>query len=250
MADDKTSDFFAKQSEEAAQGATQSGEVQEEVQSDAPDKITVGEQEFTQDELQDMVGLKDKVSDIETQLGQSFDHVTKSWGDRGNRIAELEKQIADTGQAQIQQKAQTQGWDSLSPEEADKAAVAELSRLGIPTAEGLDNIVAEKVEAMRVIDNVDNFISQNQTAGKPEVTTEELLQSMDRTGQDHEQAYANMFPSQLKAWEEARVKQEAPTQGMVTEPASTAGAKQPQPSKVTADNLGEAIDKSLGVGGE
>jgi len=244
MSDDKSTDFFAEQSGEEPQ-------VAEEPKSDEPELIKVGDREFTQGEFDHMVELRAKVEDIESKGGQSIDHVMKSWGDRGNRISELEKQISDRESQELQTKATTQGYQNLSQEESDRLAIAELERLGYSSKEQVRSDIAQEVKALNYINEVGGFIKDQTGAGKPDVGEEELLQYMVRKGHnedDYEKAYKEMFNSQVKVWEEEQLSSQKQP-GMVTETTSTAGAKQPEVKSfrgMKTDELMKVVDRALG----
>ncbi len=244
MTDDKSTDFFAEQSDKAE-------EVAPETTSETPELIKVGDQEFTQDEFDQMVDLKEKVGSLEDKLGQSFDHVTKSWGDRGNRISELEKQISDRDSQELQTKATTQGYNNLSQEETDRLARTELERLGYSSKEQVRAEIAQEVKALNYINEVGGFIKGQTGEGKPDVGEEELLQYMvrkDYNEGEYGKAYKEMFSSQVKSWEDEQIaSQKQP--GMVTEESSTAGAKVPEAKSfrgMKIDELSRVVDEALG----
>lgn len=243
--DDKTqSDFFAEKSAEV--------ETPEAETIDAPEKITVGEKEYNQEELNDLAGLGEKLKQFETNQGQSFDDYLTAMGNQGNEIAELKTKLGDVEKTQLDEKAQG-GWDNMSQEERDKMSFNELDRLKIPYGDKLNEIIEEKLKARDFTEDVQDFIDEQVEAGKPKVSVQEVLREAGRIPEysnansydkiDYEKVYRTMFPSQIEAWESQQLGEQKP-QGFVTNE-TPSGANTPEPTKVTKDNLGDQIEKTL-----
>src|SRR3990167_502304 len=66
-------------------------EDKEEDKEEVSDKIKLGDTEFTQDELNELVGAGRKLKEIETKQGQKIEEVLTSWGKRGERLGEWKK---------------------------------------------------------------------------------------------------------------------------------------------------------------
>ena len=246
MADNN--DFFNDpNSTEESQTQEETTEVAEsEGNEEAPEKLNVGDREFTTEELQELVGLGEKIRTFETKQGQKIDDVIKSWGDRGNRIGELEKRLSEREKQELEEKMNNSP-DNLSQEERDRLARSELERLGYIPADQVKKTVVDQLQAVNYLNEVGDFIDQQKDEGKPEVTEQELLEYMQRKGMDendYDAAYKEMFKSQIKVWEEQKI-QSQKQPGMVTETSSTAGAKEPKPTRITRDNLQDMIDQSL-----
>ena len=59
------------------------------------EKIKLGEQEFSEDELQDLIGAGKKLKEIEEKQGQPVEDILTSWGRRGETIGELKKKAEE-----------------------------------------------------------------------------------------------------------------------------------------------------------
>lgn len=234
---------FFKPVDDAQEEPESENQEEQEQQDEALESIKLGEKEYSQDELNQLVDLGAKLQEFEDKQGQSFDEVVKSWGERGNQIGELKKKLSEYESGQLQEKIQNQGYQNLSQEEQDQLADQELKRLGYAKVDDLRTEIRQEMEAQRLIDDASDFIEEVKEQGKPETTVAELLQEMQRSEKSMEEAYEEMFPSRLKAWEEEQVERERP-KGYVTDD-SPSGSKEPKPFKISRDNLGDAIEKSL-----
>ena len=66
------------------------GEVQEE-----PEKIKVGDQELTKEELEDLVGIGYKAKEWSEKAGVEFDELKTKFGKRGERIGEYKRVLEE-----------------------------------------------------------------------------------------------------------------------------------------------------------
>jgi len=239
MANDN-SDFFAEKSDDTQK------ETIEDQADDAPSTVKVGDKEYDPDELQELVGLGELGRELEDKYNTDFDSLRGAYTKTTQELAELRKTQQEQEQQQIQQRAR-QG-EQLSQEEQDRLAEAELNRLGYTKQEDIAKYVNETVEARELIMDTEDFIEEQKYEGKPEATVEEVFREMQRSNSNMEEAYRNLFPSQIKAWEDAKL-QEVQPEGLTTDSTSTAGSKQPVSKTFRGmgdDDLAALIDQKLG----
>lgn len=88
-----------------------------------------------------------------------------------------------------------------------------------------------------------SFAQRVSSEGKPEVTPQELIMEMQRTGKDMDEAYMGMFPSRLAEWERSKVSEDR--EGWYSQASGAQSARMPEATKMTKDNLEEMVDKAL-----
>lgn len=221
-------------------------EKEEKQEEQEPEKIKLGEEEYTQEELSKLVGIG-KVG-LEAQEKYKTD-ITKVWPEytkKSQELAEYKEKVK--GYEEKEKQALTekvnQG-EQLSPEEVKKQALAQADELGLIHKGNVTQFVNQVLAAKDLINDTEKVVTEAKNDGKPETTVDELLKYMDETGfKSPEKAYKDMFENELDKWKEQQMtKLKQP--GMITEGSSTAGAKQPEPVKVTNDNLNSMIHSVL-----
>jgi len=225
-------DFFQEEEKE---------EVQQEVE-----KIKLGEDEYTQEELSKLVGIG-KVG-LEAQEKYKTD-LTKVWPEytkKSQKLIEAEERLKEYEEREKQtltEKA-AQGAE-LTPEEIKKQALAQAEELGLIHRGNVTQFVNQVLAAKDLINEAEGIIDEAKEQGKPVTTVDELLRYMDETGfKSPSKAYKDMFEGELDQWKEQQL-MKVKQPGLVTESFSTAGAKQPEPVKVTKDNLNALIREAM-----
>lgn len=234
-------------------------------ESEEPQKIKVGESEFTAEELEGLVGKARQVSDFEEKQGQSFDEVVKSWGKRGEVIGAFKKAVGyespedylkaqeeakkEAERKQVEEK-QTAGKE-LTPEEQAKLVREELGKhlkeMGYVSREEAQGLFRELREGEKILFQVNRIARRAEKEGLPKVEPEQLLEFMadPANPKDPEKAYKLMFEKEL---EEAKEKKLASMkrQEIVTEEGGSAGAKQPtERVPQTPDELKQSLLEHL-----
>lgn len=229
-------------------------EQQEEVQA-----IKLGDQEFTTDELEELVGKARSVGEFEEKQGQPWDEVVKSWGKRGERIGELKSKLEEYEKSrEEEEKAQTrqkleQGQE-LSPEEQAKVIREELQKhlneLGYVRKEEAQDLFRGLREGEKLLSRTKKIIRTMKDEGYPEVGEEDLLKYMadPANPKDPEKAYKLMFEEEIEKVKEGKI-QSMKKKGMTTQESSTAGDnKRPKEKKITDENLDKILSEHLGRG--
>jgi len=211
------------------------------------DKIKIGEKEYTQEELQNLVGIADKTIEIEKNLNTKIDRVYPEYTKATQRNKELEERLNEI-------KTRGQGSQELDADSIRQAKEA-AKKIGIVTDDGVAEFVQKNFRQMymreraaeKLLDDCEDFEKEiNGEDGRPKFKTEEILQYMKETGiRNPEKAYKDKYEKEVDSWKEAKLGL-AKKPGMITEAGSTAGGKEPARVPVTKDNLQELIRESLG----
>lgn len=214
--------------------------------SDKPEVIKLGDKEYTQEELNAKVGLADKITEFETKQGQKFDEVVKSWGQRGERIGEMKKQLEDyeKEKAEAAKKPANVEWT----EEMRAQAKSQLEDLlgGKPmTDKELENWYSSRRAGEKLLEECDDLKGEiDGTDGRPKFATEDILKHMTETGiRNPMKAYKDKYETELEAWTKGQLSAAKGT------PAHTMGnatsSKEPSAVKITKDNLGALVSEAL-----
>lgn len=234
-------------------------ENKEEVE-EVSETIKLGDTEFTQDELNELIGAGRKLKEIESKQGQPIDEVLKSWGKRGERLGEWKKatgaQKPDEYLAKVnEEKSKTP--EQLSREEMKAKVLAEAREFGILTKEDMnpDGFLTkadyEKIRSgEKTLNAVKKTIKVNERAGYPPVSEEALLKFMSdpRNPGDAKNAYKIMFDKEIKEIDMKKLHSLKP-RGIYTDSKSTAGSKEFAPKKPsTLEGLREAMKAHMNTG--
>jgi len=234
---DKNDDFFDEGQETLEQ------------KQETPEKVKIGEKEYSQDELSGLVGLGEKAKELEDKWNTKIDRLYPEYTKKSQKLSEYEDKMkafeeekSKSEQEQLTKKS-TEG--ELSPEEQAKLIKQELGKYGVVTKDDIFKYIADFNQGQQLINDIDKIAEEAKADGKPNVTRQELVDYMDENGvKNPNAAYKLMFESELKEWEAKQIgKIKRP--GLVTEEGSTAGSKSPAPVKVTKDNLAQLLSAAL-----
>lgn len=221
-------DFFKEESEE--QGSEES------------EKIKVGEKEYTPDELNRLVGLGEIAVEAEEKYNRP---ISKFWPEYTNTKQELARKDAELEELRkVAQNPKVQ--ETLTDQEQTmQRARQELKALGYLPADEVDKMVKQEVlnaiSGVKLIDKVEKVVSKHASDGNPSASVEDIIGYMQETNiNDPEIAYKIKFEKELDAIKEKKLAS-LKSSGLVTESSSTAGGKQPAPTKVTKANLQEVL---------
>jgi len=216
-----------------------------------PERIKVGEAEYTQDQLAEMVGLATKAQEVEKNYGK-LDKFVADYGYRANKIGQLEKELEETKKAQLARKVDEQ--QQMTPEELKRYAQQQAKDLGLLTQEDLnqnfDQMYVTRRAAERLVEDVESVVDEAKEKGQPATTKEELLAYMQETGiRNPQKAYKDKFEAEIEKWKEEQTKK-AVMPGLFSTSSSTAGAKTPPSVPITKDNLQALLHEQLSGGSE
>ncbi|MEK9207738.1 MAG: hypothetical protein AAB922_04600 [Patescibacteria group bacterium] len=210
----------------------------------APEKIKLGEKEYSQEELQKLVGLGEIGASLEAQWNTKIDKLMPEFVKKTQKLAEIEPEWEQFKKAKAEAENKPQP-GAPTPEEKEQARKALVEILGgeVVRKDEFDQIYAQRRATEKLLDDVDVVIEGAKELGKPETTKEALLTHMRETGiRNPEKAYKDLFEDQLEKWKADQLTKAKPS-GLFTQAASSAGSKQPEPVKITKDNLASMLSE-------
>lgn len=243
--------------------------VQQEVE-----KIKLGEKEYTQDELKQLVGLGEIGREAEQKYKTRIDRVwpqfqsvineKKALEEKLSKIEserqtqhqkELEerlKQVQNTQQTTQTQQAngqQQQTVPQLTAEQVREIALKQAEDLGIGP-QSIRKIINETLQGQQLINDITATIDSAQEEGwiktNEPVTVEDVLAHMQETGiRNPLKALRDMREDayiEVQAEKRASIKKPS---GLPTVSSSTAGSKQPAPVRITNDNLEQMLNDAI-----
>lgn len=224
----------------------------EDDQEQEQDTIALGDEEFTTEELEELVGKAKALTEFEEKQGQSWDEVTKSWGKRGERIGELKKQLEEYEKKQEEEEKPP---EQLNQEQIEKQIKAEAKKYGFVLKDDFETevqgIYNKLREGEKILNRTKRVIKDNAKKGYPKVKEEELLKYMNDPANpaDPEKAYKLMFEKEIREVDEKKLGS-IKKPGMQTNDKPTAGGKEFTPPKVTKENLSQVLRDHFRQGGE
>ena len=169
-------DFFDKDVAEENQEETE-GKAQE---KETEEKIKVGDDEFSKDELRELVGLGKIGKEAEEKYQTKIDKVWPEFTKKSQKLKELEEQISKREEEETRTKV-TEGRE-LSADEQRKIAREEAKKLGILLDDDFDNMYAQRRAAERLTEDTDDVVSDAVDKYGIKTSTKELLEHMAETG--------------------------------------------------------------------
>lgn len=215
---------------------------------ETPEVIKIGDKEFTQEELNAKIGLAEKIEALEKAQGQPVDEIVKSWGQRGNAIGELKKQVEEKEKALIEatRKPTNVEWTQEMKDQA-KAQLEDLLGGAPVTNKGLEDWYNQRRYAEKVVDQSEKLQKEiDGSDGRPKFVMEEVIKHMGENGfKDPLKAYKDLHDSELEAWSKGQL--EAAKGKSTFTNTNSSQDKQPAPLKVTKDNLGALVSEALNL---
>ena len=209
-----------------------------------PSKVKVGEKEYSQEELSQLVGLGETAREIETKQNTKLDRVFPEFTKSRQEVKELRDELDEFRKTQERLKVAVTGEEERPDPEALKAqAIEQAKALGLLTADEARQIAREERQAERILEEIETLNSEAEETGKPKVDGKDLLEYMQQEGlRSPSVAYKLKYESELETWKQNKldgIKQP----GLDTQTSSTAGSKEPPTEKerLTKSNFGERL---------
>lgn len=214
---------------------------------DETPKIKAGGNEYSQEELDKLVGLGKIASEAEVKYSTKIDKVWPEYTKSQQELKELRKVKEEYEKVQAE-KAKLPENEEQAIKEAKEAA----KRLGILTDDDFEaklettfgKYYQQERAAERLLEaatKLEKEISGDD--GRPAFNTQEVLEYMrdNMGGQGNlETAYKLMHEDKLESWKEQQLsKSKKP--GMTTTTVSGGGTKEPPKVKVTEENLDQLV---------
>lgn len=236
-----------------------------EIVTEPVDKIKLGEKEYTQADLQKLVGLGEIGLEAEQKYKTRIDRVWPQFQTVINEKKALEEKLGKFEEAEKASKAkeledrmkqmQAQPDNSkkdnqdqrqqFTPEQVREIALKQAEELGIGP-QAIRKIINETLQGQQLINDISGAIDEGQEAGwvkaSEPVTVEDVLKHMQETGiRNPGKALRDMREdSYIEARTEKLASIKKPN-GLPTTKSSNAGAKIPPTVKVTKDNLEQML---------
>jgi len=232
------SDFFDKKQEE---------------KMDEPQAITINGKEYSQDDLNQLVGLGEQSRDLETKWSTKIDSLMPAYTKTTQELAELRKEKNQWLESQIPKKEpkEPQNDEERQALELSQAKTLLKDKMGVVTNDDFESkfrnrYVVER-QAEKLNESLNGLASEIDGAdGRPKFNAQEILDFMSKSNiPDPNFAYKLKYEKELDAWKEqqfASVKRP----GIYTEDKSSLGSKQPPAVKPTKDNLIDLIKETMG----
>jgi len=214
-----------------------------------PQKIKLGDEEFSQDELRDLVNLGKIGKEAEEKYNTSLDKVWPEFSRKSNQLKEYEEKFKTIEEEKNNQSLPED--ERRTIEEARAAA----RKLGIVLDDDLnskavtqdkfrDFYVKERA-AERLLEKADKLESEiDGKDGRPKFDKIEILEYMRDNGyKDLMSAYESKYKSQTDEWRANKII-EAKGKRMVTQEETT-GNKSPSEVKIDDSNLAEMMREIL-----
>ena len=212
------------------------------------EKIKIGEKEYTQEELSELVGLGELTKEVETKYNTKLDKVWPEYTKTTQELKVLKEEKEKWEEERAKGKVLT--GEQLSEEEIAKQAREQAKRIGIALSDEVEEKVTRKVmevlEARDLLNTCKDHEEEiNGKDGRPVFKTQEILAYMDETGiKNPEKAYKDKYEEELTRWKEEEFKK-VKSRGLVTEERGGGGAKEPKPLKVDKTNFEELVREAL-----
>jgi len=219
---------------------------QELEKTDEVGKIKLGEEEYTQEDLNSLVGLGKIAKEAEEKYNVKIEGIWPKFQQTINENVDFRKQREQEEKAKeedtLTQKASTD--QDLTEEEQLKLASLKLKELGFVSREDVMGEVNNIIAGKQLLSEVDNLVKTQAEAGNPKTSSEELLSYMEANGiKNPVAAYKLKFEDELDQIKEKKIGG-IKKDNFVTEEAGS-GNKIPQQKPITRNNLTEALSEVL-----
>ena len=214
-------------------------------------KIKVGDKEYTQDELQEKIGLSDRVKDLEgkwnTKIDRLMPEYTKATQERESFRKENEelKKTKQAAEVKMDKAGLTDEEKSIAKKQLYEIMGDEpLTKKEFESA--VNQRVFDILGARDLVESVDDIVAEAKEAGKPATTREDLISYMKDTGERNpEWAYRKMFDKELKGWEGEQLKKAKPSPFATITRSAPGGDKTPPPVRPTRENMSRMVKDIL-----
>lgn len=211
----------------------------------------LGDNKYTQEELESLVNLGKFAKEVEEKQNIKLDRVYPEFTKKSQAIKDYEDKI------RILEEQQKNNVPSLNPddENALKEAKEAARRIGLVLQEDLPQqavtrddfrkmYMAER-QAEKLLDTAKGLEkTYSGEDGRPKFDTESMLDYMEQVGiEDPEIAYKVRYEKELDAWKESKINEVKKKPSATLQPTQKKEYEQP---KFTKDNIRGAISEALG----
>lgn len=218
-------------------------EPEKEQNEQAPTKIKLGETEYTQEELDKLVGLGRKAEEYQAKYNTDFDKAWSAYGKTTQANKELEERIRqyEAKERAGQSQPQPQQTGDLTPEQIQMAKTQLKAIMGddLVTNKQFAQLFVTYRQSEKLIEECEDYESEiNGTDGRPKFDKDVILAHMSATGiKKPMAAYNDLYEKEIETWKTNKLSEASPTR-MVTQ--ETAPAEK-QPQQVRAKNESDLV---------
>jgi hypothetical protein len=218
----------------------QQGEVQDE-----PQKVSIGDEEYSLEEAQRLVSLGKIGVEAEEKFNTKLDKVWPEFSKTKNDYKELEKRMEELEGSKAEVGDTAEAGAGTDIEQAKRL----LKEWGFVSEKDVQGLWKQYDAGKEFLAKANSLESKyDGSDGRPKADAQNILEYMRDTGiQDPETAYKVKYEDELDKWRETKLGQ-AKKSGLTTESAATTG-KAPERKSINIGNLGAAIAESLNTGG-
>lgn len=219
---------------------------------EVPEKVKVGDAEYTQEELSKLVGIGKIGAEMEEKWDSPISSLYPNYSRAQNQIKEMEDKLKEA-QSKIPEPTAT------PDEEQDKEALRILKdKFGVVTKGDLEDYYKSRREQEKVEGEQEAYAKDlsskvatlqkevDGTDGRPAFKPVEVLTFMKEEGiKDPMKAYKVMHEDALDAWKAEKIVKGELKDPIVTVTKPTAGAKQPTTVRPNRENLQQMLNDAL-----
>lgn len=214
-------------------------------------KIKVGEDEYSQADIQRLVGLGKMAEEVETKYNTKLDRVypeytkaTQEVKSQREKLAEYESQLTKLRETQKQDAQAGQPWTPEQKAQA-KQQLQDLVGGKIMTDTEFEQKYAERRAGEKLLVECEEYVDEiDGSDGRPKFHLPEILEHMKETGIRHPlKAYKDKYETQLDEWKSKQIGS-VKSPGLVTNTQAETG-KIPPRVRITNDNLTQSIRDEL-----
>lgn len=224
---------------------------------ETPEKIAIGDAEYTPEEAQELIGLAKKTRELEQRYNTKFDSVWPEYGRLSTEHKTLKTQYEQAQQEIAKFKQDNPGEKvpndlQVDLEKARKLGFTfkdDLEKEGYLRKDDLGKWYQEQRAQERAVEKIQSEAESlakeiDGKDGRPRFNKMAVLAFAQATGvSDLKKAYENMYSEELKEWGEREVKTVQKPGFKTLSPQK--GTKQPNEGKTTSTNLRDRIAESL-----
>lgn len=218
--------------------------------ADAPETVKVGDKEYSQEELAELVKMGEFGKEVETKLNTKLDKVYPNYTRNTQELKELKAKIEELEQAGASKAEQLDPEDEVAIKKAREAA----KKIGLVTNDDIKdfiksefpNFYKEHRATEKLLEQASTFEEKyNGKDGKPVFRSDEMLEFMRDSGiTSPETAYKVRFEKELDEWKADQLAKSKKS-GFYTDDRETTGSKQPVEPRPNKENLERLIQEAL-----
>jgi len=214
--------------------------------------ITVGDKEYSQDDLQSLVGLGEIGREAEDKFNTKLDKVWPEYSKKSNQLKEVQAEL-DELKSEKDKPVPTPGEEDQLKSMQDARDAA--TKLGIITEDNFSEMLNknfrtkynEERAAEKLLESTSGLEKEiDGTDGRPKFDQKEILEYMSETGHRSPlEAYESKYKTENDEWRVNKIIEAKNGSPGLKTTEVTASTKQPSKVSITTDNLEQAMREAL-----